>query len=406
MNGRAALIIGAGVFGASAALELARRGWSATIVEPGLAAESRGSSYDVSKVIRMDYGADDFYLEIMRGAMPRWEAWNRERAAEGLPPLYHRDGFLLMRRGPLEAGGYEFESRARLRARGLGVDAINADSLRARFPAWGRVEGLEGYFNPNAGWAESGAATLDLLRRARGAGARVIEGARLEALLERGSRVVGAALRGGERVEADLTILAAGAWSPALAPELARLTRPVGQAVVFFCAERPELYRPPGFSCWAADISRTGWYGFPALANGVVKVGRHGPGFEVDVERVLAGEAAIPPDHEAATREFLREWLPGLAGAPLAGSRVCLYCDSFDGHFIIDHHPGRPGLFVAAGGSGHAFKFAPVLGGLIADAVERVPRPELARFAWREPGGAAGADPGSGGGEAARWTGD
>ena len=63
--------------------------------------------------------------------------------------------------------------------------------------------------------------------------------------------------------------------------------------------------------------------------------------------------------------------------------RLCLYCDSKDGDFWIAADPDRPGLFVAAGGSGHGFKFAPVLGELIADTVEQADNPLARRFAWR-----------------------
>ena len=64
----------------------------------------------------------------------------------------------------------------------------------------------------------------------------------------------------------------------------------------------------------------------------------------------------------------------------MVGSRLCLYADAFDGDFVITPHPGRPGVVVATGGSGHGFKFAPILGKLIADAVEGRTNP---RFAWR-----------------------
>jgi glycine/D-amino acid oxidase-like deaminating enzyme len=63
---------------------------------------------------------------------------------------------------------------------------------------------------------------------------------------------------------------------------------------------------------------------------------------------------------------------------------VCLYCDTFDGAFWIDHDPEHSGLVVAAGDSGHAFKFTPVLGGLIADVVEGKPNAWSARYRWRE----------------------
>jgi sarcosine oxidase / L-pipecolate oxidase len=96
----------------------------------------------------------------------------------------------------------------------------------------------------------------------------------------------------------------------------------------------------------------------------------------------------MPAGEEERFRAFLRESFPGLASAPVAATRICLYCDTFDGNFWIARDPERPRLVVAAGDSGHAFKFTPVLGELIADAVECRENPWLGRFAWREPAAA------------------
>src|SRR5262249_56201806 len=127
--------------------------------------------------------------------------------------------------------------------------------------------------------------------------------------------------------------------------------------------------------------------------------GHEGPGCAVpdaDVRR------AAPPAAEANARAFLREHLPSLADAPLVESRLCLYDDTPDSRFLIDEHPRRPGLWLAAGGSGHAFKFAPVLGELVADALLRradSPHAEfLRRCRWR--GAEAPAPAGARGGEA------
>ena len=141
-------------------------------------------------------------------------------------------------------------------------------------------------------------------------------------------------------------------------------------------------YLPERFPVWAADLSETGWYGFPATGEGIVKVSNHGPGVEVSP----GDPRHTAPDAEAFCRAFLQTTFPGLAGAPLILSRTCLYCDAWDGNFYIDHVPDRPGLVVATGGSGHGFKFAPVLGEVIADVVERRPNPYSARFAWRPRG--------------------
>src|SRR6185436_11015892 len=101
---------------------------------------------------------------------------------------------------------------------------------------------------------------------------------------------------------------------------------------------------------FCADISRTGWYGFPLHA-GVVKVARHGAGRELHPES---------PQRLVTAEET----------AEMATTRVCLYCDSADGHFRIARDPRDPRVVVAAGDSGHGFKFAPEIGGIIADLTE------------------------------------
>jgi glycine/D-amino acid oxidase-like deaminating enzyme len=115
-----------------------------------------------------------------------------------------------------------------------------------------------------------------------------------------------------------------------------------------------------------------------------VKIGHHGTGDVVHPD--VRGE--VSDQHVESARAFLAEALPSLADAPVVERRVCLYCDSFDGDFLIDQDPQRQGLVVAAGGSGHAFKFAPLLGSMIADAVERRPAPWGERFRWRVAGAA------------------
>lgn len=373
------LIIGGGVFGASAALELRRRGWGVTLLDPGPLPHPKASSTDFSKVVRMDYGADDFYIDLMAVAMPRWEAWNRDWPE----PLYHEDGFLLLSPGPMEPGSFEGESHDRLLARGLPLERASSPRfLNKRFPAWNPARYADGYLNPRAGWAESGRVVERLLLLARQAGAELREGKSFARLLESDSRVIGVETADGERLLADLVVMASGAWTPKLLPHLREQMSIVGQPVVFFQPRDPALFRPPNFSCWAADISRTGWYGFPALPDGTLKIGNHGPGWEIDPDAPLE----VPDSHIERVREFVRESLPALDGAPVARTRLCLYCDSWDGDFYIDHDPARPGLFIACGGSGHGFKFAPVLGEIIADAVERKPNPWKSRFAWRERG--------------------
>ena len=82
-------------------------------------------------------------------------------------------------------------------------------------------------------------------------------------------------------------------------------------------------------------------------------------------------------------RHFLSDSFPALADSPIVFTRICFYCDTHDGNFWIAPDPERPGLTIAAGDCGHGFKFAPVLGEIIADAVEGKSNPLLGKFRWR-----------------------
>lgn len=369
-----AVIVGAGIFGCAAALELSKRGHGVTLIDPGPLPNPDASSTDISKMVRLDYGADVFYTELMEEALRRWRALNAQLSR----PLFHETGFLVLERQPLEAGSFGGESLRVLAERGHVVERLDAGALEARFEAWDASDYPDGYFNPQGGWAESGAVTSWFAEAARAEGAELRLGHAVASLVGSDRRVTGVTLSDGAVVTADAVVVAAGAYTPWLLPELAGVMRVVAQPVLHFTPPDVASFLPPRFVPWAADIATTGYYGFSANADGIVKVANHGPGVPVEP----GSEPRVAADAEETFRRFLARAIPGLADAPLSGSRLCRYCDSVDGDFWICRHPEREGLVVAAGGSGHGFKFAPVLGEIIADAVDgRAPH---ARFGWRD----------------------
>jgi glycine/D-amino acid oxidase-like deaminating enzyme len=373
-----AIVVGGGVFGAAGALELRDRGYRVLLVDPGPLPHPAASSTDISKVIRMDYGADEFYMALMERSIDGWRQWNDSWER----PLFHEVGFLLLTRSPLSPGSYEGDSFDTLKRRGHAPERLNAAAIARRFPAWAQGGYIDGYFNPEAGWAESGAVVAELLAMGRRAGVEVRAGKQVTGILERKGAVVRVQTTDGP-LEAEAVVVAAGAWTPQLVPELQPMVWPVGQPVLHFKAAPLSTFQPPQFVTWAADIAITGWYGFPALDDGTLKIANHGPGRRMSP----SGDGKVQSGEVERFRGFLQESLPALVQAPQIGSRVCFYADSWDGDFYIDRVPGRPGLVVASGGSGHGFKFAPVLGGIIADAVEGVESDERSRFGWRPAGG-------------------
>jgi len=376
---RRSIILGAGMSGLTAALELRRRGWAVTVADQGPVPHPDAASTDISKVVRADYGDDELYCEMAEQSIAGWRRWNAKWGRE----LYHECGYLLLAAGnAMRPGGYEEKSFRVQARRGQKVEPVDAAKLQARHPQWDSKRYGAGYYNPNAGWVESGAVVARLAEDARTAGIELREQAPLVAMSQEAGRVTGVVLGDGARLTADVVVSALGAWTPFVFPELGTLLRTTGQAVVHFQPADPAPWRAPAFPVWAADIERTGRYGFPANADGIVKVAKHGAGVPVlrpDQKReVTAADVA-------EAREFLRGSLPGLADAPVAATRQCWYGDAADGDFLIDRHPTRAGLFVVGGDSGHGFKFAPVMGGLIADVVEGKPNAWAERFRWREP---------------------
>jgi sarcosine oxidase / L-pipecolate oxidase len=382
---RTVLVVGAGIFGVASALELRRRGHIVSLLDAGAPPHPDAASTDVSKIVRLDYGAVEPYTALMERALSGWRAWNRELGQT----LFHEDGLLVLGRAPLLPGGFERDSMTVLARRGHAVEELDAAAIRARFPAWADSPFDAGYWNPQGGWAESGAVVAALLARALSEGVALHARRGVRELLREGRRVCGALDGDGTAHHADDVIVAAGAWTPLLLPELAGTLLSVGQPVLRFRPAHPERFSGPRFPAFTADIGRTGFYGFPALADGTVKLGNHGTG------RPLPADAPreVQPAEEARFRAFLAEALPELADAPIAASRLCLYCDTADRHFLIDRDPDAPGLLVATGGSGHAFKFAPVLGALVADALEGRRHAWSPLFAWRPAPGGGGAAP-------------
>jgi len=192
--------------------------------------------------------------------------------------------------------------------------------------------------------------------------------------------VNGIMISDGQRVAGDFVVMAVGAWTSYLLPFTINFFCASGQPVFHLKPKQPELFASERFPVFGADITTTGYYGFPLNPDGVVKIANHGLGREMSPE---SPDRTVTLEDEKNLREFLASTFPSLADAPIVYTRICMYCDTHDGHFWIAPDPDRKGLVIAAGDCGHGFKFAPVLGEIIADAVEEKPNPILQKFRWR-----------------------
>ena len=383
-------VVGAGINGVVAAIELRKRGHDVVLVDPGPLPHPLAASTDISKVVRAAYGADEEYTELAERSREIWQQWNVEFGVE----LYDEVGFLCMRQRPMQTGDFEYESLRLLERRGHRIERVNSDYLRRHFPGWNADRYPDGFLDFESGYAKSGRAVAVLIEGARSIGVELREHAKFCALDETSDRVKGIVFESGEKLPADAVVMAVGAWTPYVLPFTHDFFRASGQPVFHLKPAQPELFAPERFPIFGADISATGFYGFPLNRDGVVKIANHGLGREMSPD---SPERVVTKEEENRMREFLSDSFPSLADAPVVFTRVCFYCDTKDGDFWIAPDPDRMGVTIAAGDCGHGFKFAPVLGGIIADAVEGKVNP---KFRWRpevKPGVAK---------EAARFQGD
>jgi sarcosine oxidase / L-pipecolate oxidase len=370
------IVVGAGINGVTAAIELKKRGHKVILLDPGPLPHPLAASTDISKAVRTAYGADEEYAALAERSIPFWREWNREFSSE----LYHEVGFLFLRQQRMQPGDFEFESLRVLEQQGRKVERIDSATLHERFPAWEAEHYRDGFFERQAGYVESGRVVALLIERAKSLGVELREGSQFTGLDEGDGGVKGVLLNNGQGIPGDLVVTAVGAWTPYVLPFTRKFFRAAGQPVFHLKPRQPELFASQRFPVFGADISTTGYYGFPLSREGVVKIANHGPGREMSPE---SPERAVTPEEEKNLRDFLSWTFPTLAEAPIVYTRICLYCDTNDGHFWIAPDPERPGLVVATGDSGHGFKFAPVLGEVIADAAEGKSNRLLEKFRWR-----------------------
>src|SRR5438477_11287919 len=120
------IVVGAGISGVTAAIELKKRGHEVVLVDQGPLPHALAASTDISKAVRAAYGADEDYTALAERARKAWLEWNSEF------PLYHEVGFLFLRQRPMQQGDFEFDSFKLLERRGHRIERMNSEKLRAR----------------------------------------------------------------------------------------------------------------------------------------------------------------------------------------------------------------------------------------------------------------------------------
>jgi monomeric sarcosine oxidase len=344
------VVIGAGVFGAWTAYHLQRSGREVLLVDAYGAGNSRSSSGDESRIIRMGYGADEIYT---RSAVRSLQSWRElfERTGE---PLFCRTRVLWLAH---EDDPYPPRTFETLQKADIECERLTVRELARRYPQFA-LDGISwALLEPQSGVLLARRAVQAVVREAirNGVsylqdGVRPLDGAKSpdEIMTEN-----------GRRIEAKDFVFACGAWLPKLFPDLLRQRiRPTRQEVFYFGAPPgDDRFLPPAMPTWIDFKDEA--YGLPDVEGRGIKcaIDRHGEPLDPDTdERVVTREGLI------AAREYLARRVPALKDAPLVESRVCQYENTSNGDFLIDRHPQFENVWLVGGGSGHGFKHGPFVG--------------------------------------------
>jgi len=352
-----AIVVGIGGIGSAAACQLARRGARVLALDRFPLAHGRGSSHGHTRLIRLAYFEHPNYVPLLRRAYASWRALE---AATGRRLLIESG---LVTAGP-PASAVLAGVDASAREHGLVIERLSASAARARWPALALPDDWSVAFESCAGYLLVEACVAAFAEAATRAGATLEHGVAVHGWSADRHGVTVSTDRGTR--SADRLVLAPGPW----AGDLLRLPAARLQVLrksLFWYEPAPadrSLFAPDAFPCFAFDAPAGFFYGFPRFDSRGVKVAEHTGGRAV--ADPLAVDRGIDVTEQARIESITAAHLPRL-GRRRTAHAACLYTMTPDGHFLVGLHPDSDRVAIAAGFSGHGFKFASVIGEIAAD---------------------------------------
>ncbi len=361
-------VIGAGIMGSAAAYWLSKNHRLKTIlVDQHTLANNYCSSNDANRVFRYAYGKNTFYTEMAVESRRLWLNLEKESGENLLVPT----GLLMLMSEDEESNKFNKYSFQVLRERDLGAEWLEARDLKKRFPQFTATEAV---LDPNGGALLASKALRLLSSQARQNGVQVLENTQATKIASGSPAVVVQTENQGD-IQCRSVIVAAGPRSNLLRRENMVDITPTRQQVVYFNPGTSiDDYRPSKFPVFFADQH----YGLPTAGIEGVKVSHKGVWAPVDPDKT---DRTVDPATVEQCREVCQRFVPELADKPVLSSKVCLYDMTKDSDFVIGSDPENSSIVYGYGFSGHGFKFAILIGKLLAELATGKPTSfDIARF--------------------------
>ncbi|ONH65778.1 L-pipecolate oxidase [Cyberlindnera fabianii] len=400
------------------------------------------ASADINKVFRAFYNGDELYHKLALQAREKFVAWDEEVSKltpeqakekfnmEGRFKILDQCGVLRLDKGT-ELPEYMVKAVKDFENSGLRDKEyiLNdpEDIERAKKDGWGEkatntfgvkegknpyLKEICGVFDSTSGLLSSYNACLYVNSYLRSKGVKFITGTAgtvLEVIQSKDGTAEGFKTADGETHNADLVIVACGPWSASLIPELAGLSEAQNGNVVLVKIpdDKKDLiakYSPENFPMisWRLDkaVERerfAGMLSFPLSTNDgmvkfIIRQKKYNNPTKLDTgvtTSVPVTTNSTPAESRVSkavieqVKQFIKVFVPDLAEFGIHSTRLLWYTDTINNDFIIDHVPGKKNLVVVTGGSGHGFKFLPVLGKFVVELLQG--KQNEKRFNWRDP---------------------
>lgn len=352
------IVIGVGGVGSATVYELAKRGLRVLGIDRFASGHDRGSSHGETRAIRKAYFEHPDYVPLLLRAYDNWKQLESESGRRLLYPT----GILEV--GP--ADGMLLEGvRQAASDYHLDLEEITHKDFQQRFPGFVLPEGSEAVFEPDGGFLLVEECVRTYMQLASGLGARLEIGQSVKSWSCSDRRVEVRCER--ETFTAERLVVTAGAWAADLLKQIGVEFRVLRKHLHWYAAN-PGAYQLDNHSpVFFYETDQGCYYGFPSLDQRTIKVAQHTGGERV--EDPLNCQRDVDPRERSEVEEFLESHLKEVSMQPEQHA-VCMYTMTADAHFVVDRVRGFDNVVFAAGLSGHGYKFASVLGEILADLAE------------------------------------
>ncbi|MGE7903142.1 N-methyl-L-tryptophan oxidase [Peribacillus sp. NPDC094092] len=352
------IVIGAGSMGMSSGYYLSKKGQKVLLLDSFAPPHNKGSHHGETRIIRHAYGEGREYVSLALKAQKLWGELERNSG-----------GQLFLPTGVLNAGSenstFIKQVKAGSKEYGLPMEILDSQEIHDRWPGITLPEDYIGCYESTSGVLKSEECIRAYQQLAKSNGADIIVNSEAREIVVHGD---GVTVKTDERTfHSESLVVAVGAWAPKILAmlDLNLPLEPLRKTFAWFHANE-KLYNHNDFPAFSFDTSVGTYYGFPSINGSGLKIGRHDGGNRINPDGCIEGFGELDDD-EGDLVKFLREYMP--SDQKLKYGKTCIYTMTPDEHFIVDKHPYYPHIAIAAGFSGHGFKFSSVIGEILSDLI-------------------------------------